>query len=232
MKRRLKLLGLTLAIGLGVLAGGGWILSRVLEEHETLYQGKPLSHWAAQLNGKDTAVSNRAMAVVTEQILPRLTDTMLHDTNDSSFRLGLIEQLNHCPGIFINFTPADGRRPNAAIELGSLGPPAKSMIPTLLQALKGRDGAVRAAAAIALGEIHSEPEVVVPVLITALDDATDGVNVAAAEALGNLGFWSKAAVPKLIPLTKAREKELRRAAGLALKQIDPDAFARAMAGTK
>jgi hypothetical protein len=174
------------------------------------------------LNGHDTGRSNEAFAVVNRQVIPQLLDRLFRDTNDSSLRIFLVERLNGLPGVQIYFTQANGRRVNAAQSIGGLGPGAQSAIPALVQALKGKDAVVHGAAIEALGKIHSDPQVVIPLLIGYLED--ENLNDEAALALGDYGSLAKAAVPKIIPLLHARDKDARRAATEALKQIDPEAY--------
>jgi len=221
MKKRLIRMSFALVIGLGMLAGGVWVLSRALADRVVVYQGKRIYYWAERLNDSDAAASNQANAVVAREIIPRLTKAMFSDTNDSSLRMALVEQLNVLPGIQVYCTPAAGRRAYAASELGELGPAAKAAVPALLQALSGHDQPVRGAATVALGKIHCQPEVVIPLLIGLLDDKE--LKDEAAQALGGFGGLSKAAVPKLIPLLKIQDKELHAAVIQALRKIDPAA---------
>jgi HEAT repeat protein len=212
-----------LAVGLGVLCGLVWLLSLALGDRVSLYQGKPIDYWSERLNSQDATARNQANAMLNTEIIPRLTNIMFRDTNDSRLRLALVEKLNNLPGILIYCTPADSRRASAARELGELGLAARAAGPVLLQALTGNDGAVRGAAAVALGKTHCEPERVIPLLMALLDDQE--LNDEAAEALGEFGPLSKAAVPKLISLLKTPDKDLRHAVKEALKKIDPAAVA-------
>ena len=107
-----------------------------------------------------------------------------------------------------------------------MGPAAKSAVPALVQALKGKDTIVRGAAISALGKIHSDPEFVIPLLIGYLDD--EGLNDEAALALANYGSLAKVAVPKIIPLLHAPDKDAQAAAAEALKKIDPEAYTNAI----
>ena len=216
---------LAVGVGLGVIAGGIWILSRTLGDRETLYQGKPLYYWVTQSSNAETTASNQANAVLTKDIIPQLTEAMFHDTNDSSLKMALVEKLNGLPGININFTPASSRRGEAAMALGEFGPAAKPAIPALLQALKSNDASVHGAAIAALGKIHAEPGMIIPLLIGYLDDKD--LNDEAAEALGNFGNLASSAVPKLVPLLKVPDKDLHHAVVVALKKIDPEAAAKA-----
>src|ERR1043166_5023682 len=158
MFQRLKRIAIGVGAGLALLAGGIWILINTLGEKESHYRGKPLEYWVERLNSPDIAISNRVRLICDEEIIPRLRAQMFNDTSDSTVRLLLIEKLNQLPGVMIYFTPADGRRAQAASALGQLGPCARSAIPDLITALKGKDAAVRSSTAKTLGEIHSEPE--------------------------------------------------------------------------
>lgn len=225
MKRRLIRISFAVAIGLATLAGAIWVLSKTLSNREQFFQARPLRYWVAQMKSQDPGASKQAELVLNQVIIPQLTESMFHDTNDSKLRKALVENLNELPGILIGFTPAEGRRATAAAELGDFGAQAGAAIPALILALKGHDEVVRGPAAKALGEIHGQPEVVIPLLISVLDD--NELNDEAAEALGNFGPLAKAAVPKLIPLLKAPDKDLHFAVVDALKRIDPDAAATA-----
>jgi hypothetical protein len=227
MAPRLKRIGIGVVIGLGLMAGGLWLSIQTLGEREPLYQGKPIWHWITQLESRDLAISNQACVVVQTEIIPQLVRCMFTDTNDSPIRVSLIEQLNGLPGVKIFFTPADGRRTQAAHSLGELGVQAKGAIPDLLKAIKGKDLPLRPAAARALGQIHSEPETLIPMLVGLLDDPQDDVPEAAADALGRFGPLSKVAIPKLIELSKVQDKDLHHAVTQALKKIDPEEASKA-----
>jgi len=214
-------------IGFGMVAVGIWVLAHSLQEHERMYQGKPITYWVDRLTNSDTTISNQANVVLDTVIIPQLTVQMFHDMNDSSFRMWLVDGLNHLPGLTVYFTPASGRRAGAAEGLGEFGPRAKAAIPDLVKAVKGGDTAVRGAAAIALGEIHSDPETVIPLLISCFDDSQEGVPESAVEAIGGYGSLAKGVVPRLVELLKVHDKGMRHAAGLSLRKIDPEAAAKA-----
>src|SRR5581483_5167555 len=171
MLKRLKRLLIGAALGAGAVVAGIWFLSVTLgNNQEVLYQGKSCSYWREQLNKHEPDASNQAKVILNARIIPQLTDKIFHDTNDSSFRMALVEKLNVLPGVFINYNSALSRRVSAANDLGEFGPAAKAAIPVLLEAVKGRDEGVRGPAAEALGKIHADPDVVIPVLIALLDD--------------------------------------------------------------
>lgn len=224
IRRAMRIL-LSVTVGLALLAGGIWVLIQTLGEREVLYQGKSLYDWSEQIKSQSTTASNQASLVLNQEIIPRLTKTMFGDTNDSSLRIWLVENLNTLPGVNILFRAADSRRAGAAAGFGEFGPPAEAAVPALLQALQGRDLAVRGPAAVSLGKIRGKPDVVIPLLIRYLEE--DDLRESAAEALGEFGSLSKAAVPKLLLLFKVPDKDLHHAVEEALKSIDPDAAAQA-----
>lgn len=224
MAHRLKRILLGVAVGALVVTAGIWMLIHSLGAHEAMFQGKPLDFWVTQLQSHQSAASNAACVVLEQVAIPQLIQIMFNDTNDSKFRVTLVEQLNSLPGVTILFIPADGRRAEAARDLGSLGSGAKAAVPSLVKALKGTDGAVRGPSALALGRIQSQPESIIPLLIGLIDDPQGDVPEAVVEALGDFGPLSKAAVPKIMPLLRAPEKGLRHAANLAIQKIDPHAL--------
>jgi len=222
-KHRVRRITLGVLVGMVLLVGVVWLLTRTLgNTPQYLYAGKPIKYWQEQFNAGEPGASNAALAVVNNQVIPQLTETMFHDTNDSSVRLFLIQTLNQLPGVQIYFMEAGARRAEAAENIGELGPGAKSAVPALVQALKGSDMIVHEEAIRALGKIHSEPEVMIPLLMGYLDD--ENLNDEAALALANYGSLAKAAVPKIIPLLHAPDKDAQAAATEALKKIDPEAY--------
>ncbi len=226
MIQRVKRVIVGVVAGMTVLILGTWILIHGLGEHEDRYGGKPLIYWQDRMDSPVPAVSNETRVVIETRVIPRLREQMFNDTRDSKFRLAAIDQLNKLPGVTIYFTPAEGRRAQAAGGLGALGPHAQAAIPDLIQVYKGRDEPVRIAAITALGMMKSQPDTVIPLLISALDDPQDGLAEAAVESLGDFGARSRAAWPKLVPLLKLRDKDMQRALKIALKQIDPDEAAK------
>ncbi|HLH53706.1 MAG TPA: HEAT repeat domain-containing protein [Verrucomicrobiae bacterium] len=223
--RRAFRIFVSVTIGLALLAGGIWVLTQTVGDRVALYAGKSLYEWSEQIKGRDTTASNHASLVLNREIIPRLTKTMFEDTRDSSLRMALVDKLNTLPGVNVFAQVAYSRRAEAAAGFGEFGPAAEAAGPALLQALQGRDPAVRGPAAVSLGKIHWKPDVVIPLLIKGLED--DDLREPAAEALGELGSLSKAAVPKLLLLFRVPDKDLHHAVAEALKKIDPEAAAQA-----
>ncbi len=222
MKKRVQHVFLGVVVGSGICIGGILLLSRFAgNNHEMLYQGRPSSYWLEQINSSDTTASNRAILVLNLQIIPRLIDQMAHDTNDSHFRMELVERLNGLPGVSTYYSPAFYRRRDAAYELAEFGPAANAAIPELIKTVKGHAAYSRYLAIIVLGSIHGDPDEVIPLLLPYLND--DDTGQAAAAAMGNYGHLARAALPKMIPLLSAGDRDLRDTVRQALKNIDPEA---------
>jgi hypothetical protein len=232
MAQRIMRVFISVLLGICVLAGAVWLLSLALGIRESVYAGKTVDGWRQQLASHDAGASNQACETLNTQIVPRLVDQMLHDTNDSKLKLSLIKTLDGIPGVQVNFIEADYRRIGAAYDLGTFGPPAKAAVPFLIQALTGpnvglREGShhgLHDAAMEALGNIHSNPDVVIPLLIQYL--ANDNLRDEAAAALGNYGSLAREASSKIVPLLKANDNDTRANASAVLKQIDPEAAAK------
>ena len=218
MKRQLFRILASVAAGLISLTACIAALTFVLGDREPVYRGKTVYDWSQQLNSNATT-SNQAIALIRQDVIPQLTHTMLSDTNDSTLRLWLIENLNKLPGVNIFYRTADSRRQYAAECLGEFGEGAEPAFQPLLQAFQGSDSPVKGAAARSLGKIRTHVSTVVPLLVHALDD--DNLREDAAEALGNFGAASAEAVPHLTKLLEVRDKELHRAVVDALQKISP-----------
>lgn len=227
MVPRVIRLALGVAVGMGVLVGTVWVLTRTLGDKELVYRGRPYNDWLAQAQSSSPGASNEATSVIEGEIVPALVQCMFADTNDSKIHLFLVDELNGLPGVNIHYTPTEGRRSSAIGFLGQLGQHAKGAVPDLIRAIKGTDPVIRPPAARALGDIHCEPDTVIPLLVKLLDDPQDGVPENAADGLGDFGKLSAAAVPKLVELLKVQDKDLRHAVIDALKAIDPAEAAKA-----
>jgi hypothetical protein len=219
MKKKVLRMSLAVFLGLGILAGVVWVLTKTLGEREALYHGQPADYWSEQLTNTDATAREKATGVLTSEIIPHLTQVMFCDTNDSSLRLRLIENLNSLPGVTVYFRTADGRRAQAALCFGDFGAAARPAIPVLLQALKSNDDAVHGPAISSLGRVRSDPETIIPLLLNYLDGKE--LNAEAAAALGEFGTLAKGAMPKLVPLLKIPDKDLHHAVVAALQKIDP-----------
>ncbi len=125
---------------------------------------------------------------------------------------------------------SEASRVSTVESIGAIGPSAKSAIPSLLTGLKTTNDLVRRMTVWALGNIHSEPELVVPELVKRLHDPSQVIRLFAAKALADYGTNATSAVPTLIEMLNdpaSRDPAIRESLTNALKQIDPEAAAKA-----
>lgn len=97
----------------------------------------------------------------------------------------------------------------------------------LMSATTNRSGTVSAMACWALGKIGQDKEYVIPFLMTALNSTNADVRFGAMYGLGWFGTNAVGAVPSLLDALQDRSICIRDAATTALKQINPEAAARA-----
>lgn len=111
-------------------------------------------------------------------------------------------------------------RSGAASMIGRIGPPAKTMVPKLIDALKDKD--VRLRAAEALGNIGPAAESAVTEIVPLLE-VKGQVRMFAARALGRIGPAASAAIPALRNAACVDDIKARKVAREALKSIgEPD----------
>jgi HEAT repeat protein len=126
----------------------------------------------------------------------------------------------------LNISPTS--KASAIRALGSIGPPAKEAVPSLLQWTTDANYDVRFSSIYALAQIGAEPERVVPVLIRALKEPDIDVQTKAVSALEHFGLDAKPAVPALLELLSRPFVMVDRTLVTnALKAIDLDAAAKA-----
>jgi hypothetical protein len=105
-----------------------------------------------------------------------------------------------------------------------LGTNAAAGVPRLVNAFSASDNEdIRGRIAIPLRFIRSNPELSVPVLKTLLGHKNDSVRFQAAFGLHNFGPAAMPAWNDLTNLLSDSNKQVREAARLTLKQIDPEA---------
>jgi hypothetical protein len=120
-------------------------------------------------------------------------------------------------------------RGNIVVSLGRFQRPSDA-IPPLLKALEDPDASVRVRAVNSLRRIAPETEAKLDMVTLPLRCANDPdwrARIYAVEALGHSGNRARAAVPVLQRLLQDGDASIRRAATNALKQIDPEAAAKA-----
>jgi len=121
----------------------------------------------------------------------------------------------------------------AGFTLESLGPEAgDDLLPQLEKCLEGPDAIVQSQAIRVLAQIRQRAEVVIPILVEILAKPQNQQHSAilrrdAIRALRQFGPQARPAVPKLVELLRDTNTLIRSAATNALKQIDPEAAAKA-----
>jgi RNA polymerase sigma factor (sigma-70 family) len=104
---------------------------------------------------------------------------------------------------------------------------AEAAVPALLKELDDPDAQVRSQAPAALAHIHKQLDVVLPALLKNLKDPDDSVRWCTASAIGQLGPDAKSAFPDLLEVWHNDKTGVASWAGGALKNIDPEAAAKA-----
>jgi hypothetical protein len=96
-----------------------------------------------------------------------------------------------------------GKRTDAILSLGYIGPPAETAVPTLLHLTSDTNYYVRMVSFVSLGRIHARPEVVVPMLLQGLQDTNQRVQLCASVAFADYGPNAMSAVPQLVQSLRA-----------------------------
>jgi HEAT repeats len=110
----------------------------------------------------------------------------------------------------------------ACSALGGIGPPAKTVVPSLLRNITNANVDLHAYSLLSLGGIRSESELVVPALITSLKDPYPPARAASVRSLSRFGTNAKPAVPALIALyTRETNSYVKNAASDAVVAISP-----------
>jgi HEAT repeat protein len=118
----------------------------------------------------------------------------------------------------------------AAESLNIIDPQAvvnEGVVPILINLLKDPDQQTAMNAARTLGKIRKQPEVVIPTLMEAAQGTNYEVAASSLDGLADFGAEAKAAVPLVMTTLRHKDGRMRYAAAYALKQIDPEAAAKA-----
>ncbi|MDB6065657.1 MAG: lyase domain protein repeat-containing protein [Pedosphaera sp.] len=109
---------------------------------------------------------------------------------------------------------------------GYFGPAASNAVPCLVRRLEVADAIPLETAIPALGRIHARPKLAVPALLKHINKKTPMLDPAV-YAIGQFGADAKEAVPVLVGLPGDQDDIIRRIAANSLRQIDPEAAAKA-----
>ncbi len=154
----------------------GAVLLLVPSIPNPLYQGRPASVWAGELNSSDARVQRHAQEAILElgpDAVPvlsgsvRVTGRGKHiSIRERLSRLGSIlpRSLSRRVNRALGFTGGYYAGSGAAITLGEMGPDARTAVPALMDALDDDDANVRSCAACALIEIAPGDYSVISVL--------------------------------------------------------------------
>lgn len=117
-----------------------------------------------------------------------------------------------------------------ALLVGEFGTNGAAAVPNLISAIRpGVHPVIQAHAIMALGEIHSRPELSVPAIIPFLSSPDVALRQKAVIALGQFGAVAQPAWKDLVLCLDDPDPYIRTyAAGWSLKQINPDAAAKAI----
>jgi hypothetical protein len=218
----------------------GGIVWPVLQPHEPVYEGKPLSYWLEL-----TAVTNRmpggVMQIVGYKTRGRAEEAVRHiGTNafpallqllrvkDSAFKVKLMELAQRQHFIKVNYVPANVRVTMGGLGFHYLGSKAEDAVPAMI-AMYDEPGLSEGSKFCLLGslaEIHVRPELVLPVLAKSMHDPSQLVRAQAATMLVTFSQDAKLAVPILIKMAQDQNAEVRAVGSNTLRLIDPVAAAR------
>jgi HEAT repeat protein len=114
------------------------------------------------------------------------------------------------------------RRIAASLTICAMGPPAKEVLPALIEALRVSDLDTRRPALMnALLCLSVEAKPAMPLMLEFLDDADFHTQYWACRVFGAIGPEAQVAVPKLLPLVRKGVTSVRRNAAAALGRIGP-----------
>ena len=134
---------------------------------------------------------------------------------------------NAVPALIDSLNDTDYNLRAAAINcLGSIGPPARSAEPALVQFITNKQPRMRISAIMNLGRIHTSGPLVVPILITNLTNS-NAFHAGIIDCLGKFGTQAQSATPILTQFLTNEVAQLRSVTTNALRQIDPEAAAKA-----
>jgi HEAT repeat protein len=233
-KRWLLRLGLTLLLGLGVVAivpQWRWPILAWLQghAHEQKFADRPSSYWAETLKGEtDDAVQTLARGG--RLAVPVLLE-VLHD-DDPQSRSGATRSLGrivlHEPVVLLDLLAelknGDSKIRAAVAEVVLLAahdqgadPRMLAAVPCLIEAAKDPAAEVRVSAVRAIGCLAPSDREAIPVLIEALKDPDLGVRKNAVDALGKFGPIAGESLPPLLAALSDPERSVRRSAVRAVK---------------
>ena len=170
-----------------------------------------------------------ALGASAKSAVPALNQALFNNPDNTEASLALVViGPEAMPSVMQGTTNNDPRIRAAAVRtLGGMSFDADAVVPVLIKSLKDDSGEVRFSAAFSLGEFPQESAAIVPALTESLADRDDKVRRSALYSLGLLGREARMASPLIQHALDDPSKSVRFAAAKALKNIDPEAAAKA-----
>lgn len=199
------------------------------DKKEALYDGKPVSHWIAELKEKGEAQGKavKALASIGEPAVPALQKAL--KDSEGSIRVGAVIALANIgpkanaaiPDLIETFAEPERLflRVEAALAVHDIG--GQDAIPQLIEALKSSNRDIRGIAAMTLGYYKKDGKTAVPALVQLLKDDDYWVSHHAASALRWIDKNPKA-IGKLIGDLKDKDVKRRRSAATQLGYFEKD----------
>jgi HEAT repeat protein len=246
--RRKQIVVASLILSAIVIGGIAFFFLR--STRDPVYQGKRLSVWLKEYDFRKTAdgkgISEGDVrkadeivkqagtnAIPTLLRLLREEDSKKHNIDSTGgeasdgFRVLGASATNAVPDLMKIYEQNRAARIDILYSLNCIGTNADVPVDWLLPKLKDPDRQIRAGIAYVLANMHLKSEQAIPVLIQCLSDSDRMVRGDTALALGSCGTDAKSAIPQLIDLLNDKAKGVRNCATLAIKEIDPEAAAKA-----
>ncbi|MCI0416541.1 HEAT repeat domain-containing protein [bacterium] len=178
--------------------------STPLTAQESMFQGKPLSHYIQELQKND--VTARLMAL---QALAQLGPPA------KAAIPAMLQLWDLKEGETEGFW-----RTSIVQVFAAIGPEAAEMVPKMIEALKNPNALDRRSVAMALSQMRSAAKQVVSALIQLTNDPDTMVREAAILALGEIGPDAREAIPTLKLLKKEKNNLIKFRAEDAIKKIE------------
>ena len=163
-------------------------------KREVVVEGKAISGWIKELQGKELLPRVRAINAL-----------MQAGPEARSASTALLALLGDQEATLLH--------PLAIVALTRIGPEA---LPALQHGLTSDNGGIRSGVALVLGRLGPMARPAVPALIKAVTDADTSVRQLAVQALGRIGVEARAAVPTLIKALEDKDAAVRVEAVWAL----------------
>jgi hypothetical protein len=207
-------------------------------EPEPVYQGKPLSYWLAQYghsyryvtNAQQMIDANLPMDTALRYIGTNAVPTLLRmlRAKDSPLTVKLMDLAQKQTLVKIHYVPAALRNSQAAWAFAALNGMDNSTVPEVINIYEERISVASQNCAVrSLATFTGRNELRIPVFIKALQDTNFGGQIYAFYGLARMGKDARPAVPALVQALSDTHSIVRDTAAAVLREIDPEAAAKA-----